>query len=307
MRSVYEQTRGIQFEVIVLDNASRDGCAEMLAAEFPAARFIQGEENLGFARGNNLAAKQAAGEMLLFLNPDTELRGPAVNKLFEALVSLAEAGAVGARLLNTDGTLQTSCIQAFPTIANQVFDAELARKWSPRGAPWGTAPRHAKTREPVLVEGISGACLLTRRTAFEQVGGFSEDYFMYYEDMDYCLKVRKAGWKNYYAPEAVVVHHGGKSSGAGEQSRFSSVTMAESAWRFFCKERGRPYAGAFRVCLAAMAAGRLCLLSLLYPLTWPSANRRRISGAWRKWAFVFRWAFGAEKALAGRYLPRSAA
>jgi hypothetical protein len=292
--SIYENTQGIQFEVIVLDNGSFDGCGDILAREFSQVRFIQSKENLGFAKGNNMAAKRATGRLLLFLNPDTEVHGPTLNRLFEAACSLPHAGALGARLLNTNGTLQTSCLQAFPTIANQVLDADILRTWFPRASLWGTAPLYSPISEPVLVEGISGACLATPRAVFQQVVGFSEDYFMYFEDMDYCLKLHRAGWKTYYVPQAEVIHHGGRSSSEAP-SKFASVMMAESAWRFFQKQRGPVSAGLFRVCLAAKAMARSCLLGCAFALPWPKLRRQRLKGMFWKWAFITRWAFGAER------------
>jgi N-acetylglucosaminyl-diphospho-decaprenol L-rhamnosyltransferase len=164
------------------------------------------------------------------------------------------------------------------------------------------APLYEKGKGPFAVEGISGACIMTPRRAFETVHGFSEDYFMYYEDMDYCLKVRKAGHRNYYAPAAEIVHHGGKSS-ASAQSAFSSVMMAESGRRFFRKEQGAFRAGVFRLTMAAKALLRLCVLPALYILTWPAGRRSSVAAACRKWISVFRWAFGAEKWAASYQQP----
>jgi N-acetylglucosaminyl-diphospho-decaprenol L-rhamnosyltransferase len=297
VRSVYQHTRGLHFEILVVDSASFDGCGEMLAREYPQVRFIQSDKNLGFARSNNLAARSAEGRFLLFLNPDTELREPALDKLLAAAGALPDAGVLGARLLNSDGTLQTSCLQAFPTVANQVLDAELLRQWFPRSRVWGTAALYAESLDPCRVEGVSGACLMTPRAVFDQVGGFCEDYFMYYEDMDYCLKVRRAGRNNYYVPTAVVVHHGGKSSG-GEYSRSASVVMAESGWRFFRAHHGWGHAVLFRVCMAAKAVSRVGLLMGMRCLV-PSARRReQARAALGKWVSVLRWSFGSEKAAA---------
>ena len=296
LRSLDEHTHGIRMEVVVIDGGSYDGCGEMLAQEFPRVRFIQSKENLGFARGNNVAAREAMGRFLVFLNPDTELRGPALNKLFEAATTLSKAGALGAHLLNSDGTVQTSCLQSFPTIANQMLDADLLRKWFPCSRLWGMAALFAGGSEPAEVEGISGACLVTPRALFEQLGGFNEDYFMYYEDMDYCLKVRKAGWTNYYVPAAVIVHHGGKSAG-GEHSRFSSVMMSETGWRFFRTHRGAAQAALFRASLAVKAVARVCLLGLMGLAPVSEERRKWIKSALVKWTSVLRWAFGGEKGI----------
>ena len=297
VRSIYQHTRDVRFEIIVVDSGSFDDCGGMLAREHPQVRFIQSDKNVGFARSNNLAARGAEGRFLLFLNPDTEVRGPALQKLFAAALALPDAGVLGARLLNSDGTLQTSCLQAFPTLANQVLDAELLRTWFPRARVWGTAALYAESPDPVPVEGVSGACLMTPRAVFDQVGGFSEDYFMYYEDMDYCVKVRKAGRNNYFVPAAEVVHHGGKSSG-GEYNRFSSVVMAESGWRFFRIQRGWIYAALFRACMAAKAVSRCFVLACLRWLAPSVLRRERAKAALGKWVSILRWSFGGEKTAA---------
>ena len=297
VRSIYQHTRDVRFEIIVVDSGSFDDCGGMLAREHPQVRFIQSDKNVGFAKSNNLAARGAEGRFLLFLNPDTEVRGPALHKLFDAATALPDAGALGARLLNSDGTLQTSCLQAFPTIANQVLDADLLRKWFPQARVWGTAALYAKTTDPIRVEGISGACLMTPRAVFDRVGGFSEDYFMYYEDMDYCLKVRKAGRNNYFVPAAEVVHHGGKSSG-GDYSRTASVVMAESGWRFFLAQHGRVYAALFRACMATKAVSRCCMLACVRWLAPSTRRREQAKAALGKWVSILRWSFGGEKTAA---------
>lgn len=294
LQSIYSNTRGINFEIIVLDNASFDGCGEMLAREYPSVIFIQSEHNLGFARGNNLATCHSNGDALLFLNPDTEINGPALTSLLKAVHSLPDAGAVGARLLNSDGTIQTSCVQTFPTISNLLVDADLLRRALPNARIWGMTSLLAATDTPQSVEGISGACLMTPRLIFQQVGGFSEDYFMYYEDMDYCFKLSKAGLKNYFVPDAVVVHHGGKSSG-GEYSRFSSVTMAESCWTYLREHRGLSYAKLFQACLALKGASRFLLLALACAFTSSGPLNLRARAALRKWTYLLRWCLSAER------------
>jgi len=292
LTSVFAQTHGVEFEVIVIDAGSFDGCGEMLRQHFPQVRFIQSQENLGFAKANNLAARSARGDALLFLNPDTELPGPAIPTLLAALESLPDAGAVGAKLLNTDGTVQTSCIQSFPTILNQVLDAEVLRRWFPRSRLWGMAALFAADDEPKPVEAVSGACVMVRRAVFEKVSGFSEEYFMYGEDLDLSHKLRAAGLVNYFIPNAVMVHHGGSSVAQGP-SDFSVVMLRESVWRFLRKTRGRFYAAGYRVALGMAACVRLVLL-----VGQPAA---------RKWRAILRWSLGLAGATPVRTEPACAA
>ena len=125
VRSIRSQTRNTQVEVIVVDNASFDGCERALSDLDPTVRFIQSDSNLGFAGANNLGAGHATGKYLLFLNPDTEVLDEAIDRLAAYMETLADVGVLGCRLLNTDRTLQTSCVQPFPTIWNRLLDAGI--------------------------------------------------------------------------------------------------------------------------------------------------------------------------------------
>ena len=122
------------FEVIVVDNASYDGCVEMVKSEFPQVIFFQSDQNLGFAGANNLAFSRSQGRNVLFLNPDTEIQGNALQALVSSLESIPPAGMVGARLLNSDLTLQTTCVVAFPSILNQALSSAYLRRTFPK---WG--------------------------------------------------------------------------------------------------------------------------------------------------------------------------
>lgn len=305
LRTLREHSAGLAYEVIVLDGGSFDGCGEMLKRDFPEVKFIQWPENVGFARGNNIAARQARGRLLLFLNPDTEWPGPGLRRMYEAAQSLPQVGALAPRLLNADGTLQDSCIQAFPSLLNQLADAGLLRNLWPRARLWGTRALYDQQTEPAAVEGLSGACLMTPRAVFEDLGGFCEAYFMYFEDMDYCLRVQRRGLRNYYVPRAVVIHHGGQSSGQAP-SAFAGVMMAESGWRYFRLRRGVTRAVLYRLGCAVKAATRLGLLGLLGLCVRAEARRSTVRAALRKWAAVFRWSLGGER-WAVRYAGTGAA
>jgi GT2 family glycosyltransferase len=215
LTSIYACVEGISFEVLVIDNASWDGCMEMLAEDFPAVHAIQSEENTGFAKANNRCFEQSRGENILFLNPDTEILGPAIQTMLRFLQESPSAGIVGAKLLNSDFSIQTSCIQRFPTALNQLLDFDYLRKAFPSADLWGTAPLASDIATPVEV--VSGACLMIRRDVFLAAGKFDEGYFMYSEDVDLCFQVRKQGRGNYFVPQAQVVHHGGRSSKATSQ------------------------------------------------------------------------------------------
>jgi GT2 family glycosyltransferase len=279
-------------ELIVVDSGSFDGCGDMLAAEFPAVRFLQCPDNVGFARANNLASRHARGRQLLFLNPDTLLSEDSPARLSRRLQELPRVGALGCRLLNTDQTVQTSCIQSFPTVLNQMLDAQWLRQRFPRSRLWGMAALFDGSQLPSRVAAISGACLAVNRDAFEAVGGFTESYFMYGEDMDLCRKLHDAGWGVYYTPETSLVHIGGGSSRQAP-GRFSVVMMRTSVHRFILIHQGRLAAGAYRVGMGLAAIARLALLGV-------AQLGRRDSGSWQKWRTTLRWSAGLEPIAATR-------
>jgi len=288
--SILSETHGIEYEIVVIDNASFDGSGEMLRECYPQVRFIQSDVNLGFAKANNAAFHQSRGRHVLFLNPDTVLVGPAVNTMLYHLRKLPDAGAVGCKLLNGDKTVQTSCIQPFPTILNQLLDSELLRSLWPTSSLWGNAPLFGGW-DAEEVEAISGACVMMNRGVFDQVGLFCEDYFMYAEDIDLCHTIRQAGRKNYYIPDATVIHFGGGSTGKGS-SGFSEIIMRESIWRFFRKTRGGNYGFSYRISTLIAAIGRLALLITIFPLYIFRPDKISWNSSLRKWGAILAWSLG---------------
>jgi GT2 family glycosyltransferase len=292
--TIFAMPRDLEFEIIVIDNASYDGSEQMVRDRFPTVIFIQGRENLGFARANNAAAVHATGRNLLFLNPDTEVVGTAIERMVRFLDARPNAGAVGCKLLNTDGSLQTSCVQAFPTVLNQVLDSALLQRTFPRSSLWGTQAFFDEHAAPAEVEALSGACLLVRRETSLAVGHFTEDYFMYAEDIDLCFKLQKAGHRNYYLGDVCVIHHGGQSSGASSESQFGNVLMRESIAKFLRRHRGADYALAYRIALAFTALARLATLGLARVLGLGLYKPKLVNSGLRKWSSVLRWTIGAE-------------
>jgi GT2 family glycosyltransferase len=301
LASILAETKAINFEILVIDSASFDGCDVMLREEYPQVRFIQSDENLGFAKANNLAFRCSRGETVLFLNPDTELIGPAITVLFDQLRHLPAAGAVGCKLLNSDGTVQTSCIQSIPTILNQVLDSEASRAKWPKSRLWGMARLYSTSTCPADVEAITGACLMMKRKVFQDIGLFSEDYFMYAEDIDLSYKARQAGYRNYYVPLATVTHHGGSSTQQA-LSNFSVIMTREAIWKFMCKTRGRLYGLAYRAAMFISACGRILLLHLLPNKESLSLRGVMREAAFRKWFAILRWSLNREK-LIKQYHP----
>ncbi len=295
--SIYAMTDNLDFEIVVVDNASSDDSIGVLRQAFPTIKLICNRENIGFARANNLGFEHSSGRNLLFLNPDTELVGPAINAMVECLESSPAIGVVGCKLLNSDWTVQTSCIQPIPTVLNQVADIEWLKLRCPQLKLWGMAPLFANKggSTPAEVEAISGACLMVKREAFGKTEFFDADYFMYMEDLDLCYKVRRAGWKVCYVGHATVIHHGGQSTKRKKENSFADVLVRECVWKFLRKTRGNGYAQLYRASTFAMAIIRLGLLCLALALPLPGVNRGSARLALKKWHKILRWSVGCEK------------
>ncbi len=276
------------FEVIVIDSGSFDGSREMLAHSYPQVIFIQSDTNIGFAKANNEAFKVATGRTVLFLNPDTKIVGSAIDTLYEWLERLPNAGAVGCKLLNADGSLQTSCIQSFPTIVNQLLNSQLSMRVFPKSRLWGIASLINDSKVPAQVEVLSGACIMMRRSLFQKVGLFSEEYFMYTEDVDLCHKLKKAGYVNYYVPTAMIFHFGGGSS-QQRPSEFSVVTMRTSTWQFLRKTRGPSYSTLYQSAMLVSASLRVVLLVILSPFYFAIGRLEEWEGSFRKWLAILKW------------------
>ena len=292
--TIMNSTKGVDYEIVVIDGGSFDGCGEMLKSNYPEVRFFQNDKNLGFARANNFAFAVACGRNFLFLNPDTEVQYNAIQTLLCQLESLPNAGIVGAKLLNTDKSIQTSCIRAFPSIFSEILDSEVLKRRFPRSYLWGTAPLFDPKNAPARVDAVSGACLMIKRSVFENVGVFSNDYFMYSEDIDLCFKVRQGGWKTYYIPDAIVVHHGGKCSSQRSLNIFSDVMMLESRWRFFRKTRSNAYSRLYRIAMFSVSLIRIWLLSFSLPFFSTRGKGASIIIALKRWIARLRWTLGFE-------------
>lgn len=294
IESVVVSIQGIEYEIVVIDSGSFDGCGEMLKKHYPKVHFIQSEKNLGFAKANNTAFNVSSGRNILFLNPDTEIEGSAVNTLYNQLNSLPDAGIVGAKLLNSDRSVQTSCIQSFPTILNQLLDSNALRNVFPRAKMWGMRPLFTEENKPVEVDAVSGACLMIKRSAFKTVGMFSPDYFMYSEDIDLCYKVKQAGFKIFYAGDAQVVHHGGGSTMQKNENYFSNVLMKESRFIFFSKTKGQIYARLYKASMTFVSLIRLMILFFLLPWV-VTSKKNSLYHSFGKWNKVLKWSLGLEK------------
>jgi N-acetylglucosaminyl-diphospho-decaprenol L-rhamnosyltransferase len=199
-------TKGLRIETFVVDNNSSDDSAAMVAAEFPHVHLTASRENHGFTGGNNIALRQVVGRNVLLLNPDTEAAPNSLTLLSRYLDDHPEVGAVGPKLLNTDGTLQASG-KPLPTPWRDFLGHSGLWRLK-RGL---SAEKWHYDREDFDVEwetdSVTGACLMTRKAVLDQVGLLEEAFFMFYEEVELCWRIRRAGYKVMFLPQARVVHH----------------------------------------------------------------------------------------------------
>ncbi len=289
LQGIYGERERLRLEFIVVDNASNDGCGEMLRSEFPDVFFIGLSQNVGFAQASNRGAVRASGNLLLFLNPDTQISAGALSAMRQVFWERPDAGVVGCRLLNSDGSVQASCTKAFPSIAGEFLDSAGLMRRFPGWRLWSATALLPPSPGMVPVDCISGACLMIPRRLFQSVGGFDDSYFMYSEDVDLCWKVRQAGWTNYFTAVGEVVHRGGASSRQRGRS-FETVFARQSRMDWFHRRRGVPYAFFYR---AAMIVAALARLPMLFVLWLVSGNKKPSLGM-SKWYVTLRWALGME-------------
>jgi GT2 family glycosyltransferase len=247
-----------EYEVLLVDNASTDDSLEVIKREYPLIKIVANNENIGFSRANNQAIRECQGEYILLLNPDTEIRPFAIKKLLEAIKTHSNNGIVGPRLLNRDGSLQVSCYP-FPTLAREFWRLLHLDKIHPLGSYDQDGWNLTQPRE---VDSLQGACLLIRREVFDQVGLLDEDYFMYTEEIDFCYRAKKAGWKIVWVPTAEVIHFGGQSTSQAAASMF--LQLYHSKLLFFRKHYGKPAAWIYKMIIFCASLIRLALT----PFAW---------------------------------------
>jgi GT2 family glycosyltransferase len=217
LKSISDQTKELSFEIIVIDNASRDGSADMVRKEFPNVRLIQNAENAGFGRANNQGFRESAGEYILFLNPDTEIRDRAVEKAVAFMKAHPNVWLAGAKSVHVDGTMQVSTAY-FPSLAmiwtNGVPLKIALSMFGPLKKIFKTSAVYTNdgftmTDDAVnrRVDYVLGQFMLTRRDALEKTGLFDESIFMYEEEADLCYRIHRAGGQVWFVNEAEILHH----------------------------------------------------------------------------------------------------
>ncbi len=235
----YESALSLNWQVIVVDNGSTDGTGQAVAERFPQVALLRSERNLGFAGGNNLGLRRAKGRTIILMNSDVLAKPEVLAAAADALWAQQNIGVLSPRLLTPDGKPQPFAFGKDPTLGYLLL----------RGLKTilGLGPMHRwDVEHPVEVDWVSGACMLVRQEAVEQVGLLDERFFLYFEDNDWCLRMRRAGWSVVYDPRFTVVHLGGASL---PKRHIANQLYYQSLVKFYEKHYGPVKTGMLRLFL----------------------------------------------------------
>lgn len=254
LTSLARQNSDLRLQTIVVDSGSVDGSAEMVAEQFPAVELIRRSDNVGFPRGNNIGLRHARGRYVLLLNPDTEVARGALATLVSFMDRHPEVAVVGPLLRAGNGSVQSSR-RRFPTLLTAFLESTWLESWAPRGV----LERYHATDLPdgvaVDVDWVVGAALMVRHSVADTVGPMDEAYFMYSEELDWCRRIKDAGWRVVHVPAAEIIHHEGKSSEQAVTARH--INFQRAKLRYFYKYHGRLAASILRLFLLANYAAQL--------------------------------------------------
>lgn len=266
--------------VTVVDNASSDASVAMVGAEFPQVQVKQNSANLGFAAANNIALASGHTSFFLLLNSDTLVLENSLSLLLEFMQQHPDAGVCGPRLLNKDNTLQTYCWKFPYPLLDFLNFLELYRYPYLYNSLLPGCLLQIRSLEPISVDFLSGACLLVRHQAYEQVGGLDSAYFFYNEESDWCYRFRQAGWKIWFVPRAELIHLGGQSSQRVLYSRI--IWFHEGYLRFYRKFYSRQALVGHRLAVWAATLPKLLILLLLIVFfeTQKRSHRRQLLKAY---------------------------
>ena len=243
LRSIKESQPCVEIEIVVVDNASTDGTVGIIKKDFPEVVMIVNSENIGFSAANNQAIRIAKGRYLLLLNPDTIVHSQSLDNLVKVLDESPTAGACGPRIIDTDGKTCPS-VGYVPTFRSVLYRKTIFRSLGIfRGHYHKLKTDNFDYDRRSDVEQLSGAVLMVSRSLMKTIGLMDDSFFLYYEDVDLCLRIRKAGRRIVYVPESVITHIGGKSS--AQVSAKKRIMVYSSLLTYFRKHSGRFATGLF--------------------------------------------------------------
>jgi len=275
LQSIYAGTRSTELEVIVSDNGSTDGTIEHIRRSFPQVRLIENGTNLRFAKGNNVGIRASQGEYVLILNPDTIVHPGSLDKLVAYADQHPEAGAFGCRILHADGSYHESG-RPFPSVRGDLVAALYLRSLA-RLSDWLLADTYTgwKGDTERKVDWQSGCCVLFRGELLKRLGGFDEQFFYYYEDVDLCKRVWEAGYPILYTPRPTVTHLGGQSTKQRLPLGFE-LDKYVTRYRYYYKHYGKTGARRCRYVSLISLLSRLAGLRALQLIRPTEARARRL-------------------------------
>jgi GT2 family glycosyltransferase len=240
LESVYAGANGTPLDIWVVDNNSHDNSVAMLKSLFPMVRVIQNPSNVGFSRANNVVISQSRSDYILLLNPDTLIIGDAIERVVKFMKEHPEVGIAGCRVLNRDGTLQLACRRSIPTPEVAFYRVTGLSKLFPRSRVMAKYNMTYESPDRMHeVDAVSGAFLMIRREVVDQIGPLDERFFMYGEELDWCLRTKRAGWLIMYCPEAQIIHYKGEST--KYNSRKAAIEFHRAMYLFHRKHFARDY------------------------------------------------------------------
>lgn len=241
LESLFANAHPEGMEVIVVDNASRDGTAGLVAKEYPQVRFHENQANAGYSRPMNQALRMGSGRFLLQLNPDTHILPGALDRLVALMEAHPEIGICGPKVLNRDRSFQQHCRRGDPRPWAVIsYFLGLNRVFPKSRFFGGYLLNYLDEDQPGEVENVSGSCMLIRREVLEQIGFLDEAMYAYQEDSDLCFRARRAGWRIYFLPEAQIIHYGGQGGSRVEPYR-SIIEWHRSYWLYYRKHLAKDY------------------------------------------------------------------
>lgn len=262
LRSIYDAPPPFAFEVVVVDNASHDNSADMVAKEFPQTVLVANTQNTGYAEGNNQAIEKSSGAFVLLLNPDVILPIGGLETAVRFMESHYDAGALGVRQVHPDGTLQRS-VRGFPTPFAVLWELLGLSRLFPNSTVFGAYRMTYFTYDQVAeVDQPMGTFLLMRREVLEKIGNLDEAFPIFFNEVDWCLRCKRAGWKIFFTPDVEIVHYGGASTVQ------VGAAMAWESRRGLLKFYAKHYSAPMYLPIRALIA----LAS--YPHAWLTAKRR---------------------------------
>jgi len=264
LQSLIKYTKYLNYEVIVVENASADGSLEMLEEEFPWCKIIKSGKNLGFAYGNHVAVNSATGKYILYLNPDTELVSNVIYGMYLFMEINSNYAAVGPKIFNMDNSIQMTCASTYPTLVNELSEMFLLHKIFPKTRIFSTREMnywdHENSRE---IDCLSGACMMIKKSVNDSLGGFDKKLFMYAEDVDLCYRLKKNKYKLYYLASEKIYHYEGTSVKLSNTVSNAYVMQKAANYYFIRKNYGLSSAVGYRIVVAFGSVFRLLAATIV--------------------------------------------